>query len=98
MDSSLKIARIWGIDIQVHWSFVLILFYGAFLFSRNASNVLAGAIYGVIVILLLFVCVVLHEFGHAITAKYFGIKCAAHHTVTYRRGGPVGAHAPQTNA
>ena len=74
MDSSLKIARIWGIDIQVHWSFVLILFYGAFLFSRNASNVLAGAIYGVIVILLLFVCVVLHEFGHAITAKYFGIN------------------------
>ena len=74
MDSSLKIARFWGIDIQVHWSFVLILFYGAFLFSRNASNVLAGAIYGVIVILLLFVCVVLHEFGHAITAKYFGIN------------------------
>ena len=74
MDSSLKIARIWGIDIQVHWSFVLILFYGAFLFSRNASNVLAGAIYGVIVILLLFLCVVLHEFGHAITAKYFGIN------------------------
>jgi Zn-dependent protease/predicted transcriptional regulator len=74
MDSSLKIARIWGINVQVHWSFVLILFYGAFLFSRNASNVLAGAIYGVIVILLLFVCVVLHEFGHAITAKYFGIN------------------------
>jgi Zn-dependent protease len=74
MDSSLKIARIWGIDIQVHWSFVLILFYGAFLYSRDASNVLAGAIYGVIVILLLFVCVVLHEFGHAITAKYFGIN------------------------
>ena len=74
MDSSLKIARIWGIDIQVHWSFVLILFYGAFLFSRNASNVLTGAIYGVIVILLLFVCVVLHEFGHAVTARYFGIS------------------------
>ena len=74
MDSSLKIARIWGIDVQVHWSFVLILFYGAFLFSRNASNVLNGAIYGVIVILLLFVCVVLHEFGHAMTAKYFGVN------------------------
>ncbi len=74
MDSSLKIARFWGIDIQVHWSFVLILFYGAFLFSRNASNVLTGAIYGVIVILLLFVCVVLHEFGHAVTARYFGIN------------------------
>lgn len=74
MGNSLKIARIWGVDIQVHWSFILILFYGAFLFSRNASNLAAGAIYGVVVILLLFVCVVLHEFGHAITAKYFGVN------------------------
>ena len=34
----------------------------------------AGAFYGVVVILLLFVCVVLHEFGHAIVAKYFGVN------------------------
>ena len=74
MGSSLKIARIWGIEIQAHWSFVLILFYGAFLFSRNTRDVLTGAVYGVVVILLLFVCVVLHEFGHAITAKYFGVN------------------------
>lgn len=74
MGNSLKIARIWGVDIQVHWSFILILFYGAFLFSHNASNLAAGAIYGVVVILLLFVCVVLHEFGHAIMAKYFGVN------------------------
>ena len=74
MGSSFKIARIGGIDIQVHWSFVLILFYGAFLFSQGARNVLTGAVYGVVVILLLFVCVVLHEFGHAFTAKYFGVN------------------------
>ncbi|MDE0141399.1 MAG: site-2 protease family protein [Caldilineaceae bacterium] len=74
MGNSLKIARIWGVDIQIHWSFILILFYGAFLFGRNASNLAAGAIYGVVVILLLFVCVVLHEFGHAIMAKYFGVN------------------------
>ena len=74
MGNSLKIARIWGVDIQIHWSFILILFYGAFLFGRNASNLAAGAIYGVVVILLLFVCVVLHEFGHAIMAKFFGVN------------------------
>ncbi len=74
MGSALKITRIWGIDIQVHWSFILILFYGAFIYSRDASNVLAGAVYGILVILLLFVCVALHEFGHAITAKYFGVN------------------------
>lgn len=74
MGNALKIARIGGIDVQVHWSFVLILFYGAFIFSQGARNVVAGAIYGVVVILLLFLCVVLHEFGHAFTAKYFGVN------------------------
>ena len=74
MGNALKIARIGGIDVQVHWSFVLILFYGAYIFSKDASNVVAGAIYGVVVILLLFLCIVLHEFGHAFTAKYFGVK------------------------
>ena len=74
MGSSLKIIRIRGIDVQVHWSFVLILFYGAYIYSRDAGNVLSGAAYGVIAILLLFVCVALHEFGHALTAKYFGVN------------------------
>ncbi len=74
MGNALKIARIGGIDVQVHWSFVLILFYGAYIFSQGARNVVAGAIYGVVVILLLFLCVVLHEFGHAFTAKYFGVN------------------------
>lgn len=74
MGNSLKIARIWGIDVQIHWSFLLILFYGAFIYSRSTSNVLVGAVYGVLVILLLFVCVILHEFGHAIMAKYFGVN------------------------
>lgn len=72
--SSLKIARLWGINIQVHWSFTLILFYGAFLYGSGGNNMLIGAVYGVVMILLLFVCVVLHELGHAITAKYFGVN------------------------
>ena len=74
MGNALKIARIGGIDVQVHWSFVLILFYGAYTFGQGARDVVAGAIYGVVIILLLFLCVVLHEFGHAFTAKYFGVK------------------------
>jgi len=71
--SSLRLFRVWGIDVQVHWSFLLILAYGAFIYS-NSANPLAGALYGVVVILLLFVCVLLHEFGHALTAKYFKVN------------------------
>ncbi|RME57776.1 MAG: site-2 protease family protein, partial [Caldilineae bacterium] len=74
MDGSLKLFRIWGIDVQVHWSFLLILAYGAFIYGGAAANPVVGALYGVVVILLLFVCVVLHEFGHALTAKFFKVN------------------------
>ena len=73
MGSSVRLFRVWGIDVQVHWSFLLILAYGAFIYSGR-SNPLAGALYGIVVILLLFVCVLLHEFGHALVAKYFKVN------------------------
>jgi Zn-dependent protease/predicted transcriptional regulator len=74
MGGSLKLARLWGIEIQVHWTFVLILAYGAFIFSIGPAAPLVGAIYGIVVILLLFFCVVLHELGHALTAKYYNVN------------------------
>ena len=73
MGGSLRLFRVWGIDVQVHWSFLLILAYGAFIYSGQANPVV-GALYGIVVILLLFVCVLLHEFGHALTAKYFKVN------------------------
>ncbi|MGB5050280.1 MAG: site-2 protease family protein, partial [Caldilineaceae bacterium] len=73
MGSSLRLFRVWGIDVRVHWSFVLILVYGAFIYAGH-SNPVVGALYGIVVILLLFVCVLLHEFGHALTAKYFNVN------------------------
>lgn len=73
MGSSMRLFRVWGIDVKVHWSFVLILAYGAFIYSGR-SNPLVGALYGIVIILLLFVCVLLHEFGHALTAKYFKVN------------------------
>lgn len=73
MGSSMRLFRVWGIDVKVHWSFLLILAYGAFIYAGR-SNPLVGALYGIVVILLLFVCVLLHEFGHALTAKYFKVN------------------------
>jgi Zn-dependent protease/predicted transcriptional regulator len=73
MGTSLTIFRVFDIDVRVHWSFLLILAYGAFAYSAGASSVLVGAVYGVIMILLLFVCVTLHEFGHALVAQHYGI-------------------------
>lgn len=66
--------KVFDIDVRVHWSFILILAWGAFIYSAGPAGPLLGAIYGILIILLLFVCVTLHEFGHALVAKRFGIK------------------------
>ena len=75
MGTSFHLFRFRGIDVRVHWSFVLILAFGAFAFGRapGAPVTLASALFGVITVLLLFACVTLHEFGHALVAQRFNI-------------------------
>jgi len=73
LGTSLTLFRIAGIEVKVHWSFVLILIWGAVVYGSGGQTPLSGALYGMLVILLLFVCVTLHEFGHALTAKRYGI-------------------------
>jgi Zn-dependent protease/CBS domain-containing protein len=72
MGGSFKIARFSGIDVRVHWTFLLLLAFFAFLGYR-ASGTLAGALTPTAAIVALFVCVVLHEFGHSLVAQRLGI-------------------------
>ncbi len=74
METSLTLFKIFGIKVRVHWSFLLIIVYGAFMFRGRGDSLFEGALYGILVTLLLFVCVTLHEFGHALAAKYYDIK------------------------
>jgi Zn-dependent protease len=68
---SLKVASISGIDVRIHWTFLLFLAWIWFSYYQVAG--LTGAIQGVLFILALFTCVLLHEFGHAFAARGFGI-------------------------
>ena len=68
MGWSIKLGKIFGIDIKVHLTFLLILVWGAFNYSGGA-----GPIYGVIVTLALFSLVLLHELGHSVAAMGYGI-------------------------
>ncbi|HYO98570.1 MAG TPA: peptidase M50, partial [Polyangiaceae bacterium] len=70
MKWSLRIARVAGIDIRVHVSFVLTLFLGAYQFSHHYGP--AGVGFGVVLMLALFACVTLHELGHSLVAQRFG--------------------------
>jgi Zn-dependent protease len=72
MRSSIKIATIFGIEVRIHVTFFLVLAWIALVYYQNAG--LSGAIQGVLFILVLFGCVLLHEFGHALAAREFGIK------------------------
>src|SRR5437016_12821256 len=72
MSWSLPILRIAGIQLRIHITFLLLIGWLALgYYNAGGSAAAAG---GVISILLLFLCVVLHEFGHAIAAKAFGIN------------------------
>lgn len=74
MGTSLVIARIGGTELRVHWTFSLILAWGAVIYGLGSGNFMLGALYGVLVMILLFVCVTLHEFGHALAARRYNIR------------------------
>ena len=72
MGWSLPIFRIAGIQLRIHVTFVLLIAWLAFGYYAQGGSPAAAE--GVIFVLLLFLCVVLHEFGHALAAKAFGIN------------------------
>src|ERR1700757_1721452 len=68
---SFKIARIAGIDVRIHATFFLLLGFVAYFAGHRA-----GASWGlsaVLIWLLVFLCVLLRELGHALAAKAYGI-------------------------
>lgn len=73
MKWSLKLGRFAGIDVFVHWTFAILLVW-IFVSYLNASHDVAAALRGVGFLLAAFGCVVLHEFGHALTARRYGIR------------------------
>ncbi len=72
MGSSFRIGRLFGIDVKVHWTFFLLLAFFAFT-GYQGSGSWTGALVATLVILALFVCVLLHEFGHSLVAQRLGI-------------------------
>lgn len=67
---ALKLGQVFGIDLKVHSTFLLALGLGAYQWSQFGAR---GAVFGALLVALLFGCVVLHELGHSLVAKGFGI-------------------------
>jgi Zn-dependent protease/predicted transcriptional regulator len=72
MGWSLNIGSIAGTAVRIHITFLLFLvwIFGASYFSGGPSAAWTSLIF----ILLVFLCVLLHEFGHIFTARAFGVQ------------------------
>jgi Zn-dependent protease len=65
-----KIGRFLGIDLYLHWSFLLLLFF-VILEQRNNGDL---AVPLTLAVFTIFGSVILHEYGHALAARQFGIN------------------------
>ncbi|MBM3522533.1 MAG: site-2 protease family protein [Alphaproteobacteria bacterium] len=71
MGWSLSLGRIFGTDVRVHVTFVLLIAWlGVAAWLRGGPAAAADAVAFIVAV---FVCVLAHEFGHALMARRFGI-------------------------
>lgn len=73
MKTSLRLGSVSGIQISVHWTFLILIAWIVFN-SLVRGLGMEEAIWSVVFVLTIFGCVTLHELGHALAAKRFKIK------------------------
>src|SRR5512139_325903 len=73
MKWSWKIGEFAGIGVYMHATFLLRLGWVGFVHWQDGQN-LGAVVSGLAFVLALFACVVAHEYGHALTARRYGIK------------------------
>jgi Zn-dependent protease len=69
---SINLFKVFGIQLAVHASFVLLLVYYGY--EGWVEGGATGAAFSVGLIGLFFVCVILHELGHSLTARRYGVR------------------------
>ncbi len=72
INSSFRIGRAFGVDVRVHWAFLLL----PGIFAIVGYEVLGGIVGGLVfagIVAVVFSCVLLHEMGHAIVARRLGV-------------------------
>jgi Zn-dependent protease len=70
MFRSVRLGKLFGIPLYIHPTFLLL---PAWVVLTNPEAGLAALAFLLVWVLALFGCVVLHELGHALAARYFGI-------------------------
>lgn len=69
---SFRIGKLFGINVYIHFTFILLLGFIA-LDQWLKTYDMTAVLIGICFIMALFACVILHEFGHALVAMRYGI-------------------------
>lgn len=86
---SVRLFRLWGIDVQVHWSWLVVAMYSV---STRVPKY-DGPVWALAEYLMLFVVVTMHEFGHALATRQVGGQ--ANQIVLWPLGGVAYVAPPQ---
>lgn len=73
MKWSLFLGKPLGIKLYIHWTFLILIGWVVFSQYSNGGD-LQAALWAVLFVLAVFACVTLHEFGHSIAARRFGVE------------------------
>lgn len=71
MKWSLRVGKVWGAEIRLHVSLLLLLPYAFFAFKPDS---LSGMLRVLALLAGIFACVALHEMGHTLAARLFDIQ------------------------
>ncbi|MEO8773687.1 MAG: M50 family metallopeptidase [Gelidibacter sp.] len=73
MNANLKLGKYYGTEVQIHWTFFLLVVWIVLSEILSGSSV-DRVLFNLQFILAVMICVLLHELGHVLVAKKFGIK------------------------
>lgn len=90
VNGSIKLFRLFGIDVFLHWSWFIV---AAWLIPRFSGDQFTSIYWGVALYIALFVIVTMHEFGHALACRSVGGQ--AKHIVLWPLGGVAFVSPPQ---
>jgi Zn-dependent protease/predicted transcriptional regulator len=81
MKWSWKLGSVAGIGIFVHWTFLILIGYIVFADvvsglkqDQSTDRIFVEALEGALFIVAVFACIVLHELGHALAARHYGVR------------------------
>lgn len=72
MGRTFHICTIAGIPLKIHWSFGLTLLFVVYIIHLHNLSPAAGVGFSLLV-LVMFICVILHELGHSVAARKYDI-------------------------